>query len=256
MLQLLGLKKAPPPMKFSLLGSMKNLPVGAKSIADEMLLEDALILELNGTEHHANQSFTGKALLQMGRQFACLQAVVMSVKTLLRSKTFTGWTILKVAFWLTYSAYGFFMFTPRAGLGRSGIGGIVPKLAIYTILATVLVSVYTARSFAAFDRAAAAIALQQADRDMAMIDALSSAIAEAPEPLGAVFQAIVLSLPIYCALGAYTRLQVEALWLHVKMDEARAAAEPEPEEPSSSSSPTMKPPTHPTLTRTTPRAAP
>jgi len=151
----------------------------------------------------------GLDALEKGRGFAWKQALVQCAIVLARSKAhLDASTLIHVFFWIVYSAWGYFMFTPNKG-GKPvresfpNLSAIYPKLVIYIVTAIILVAVVSARSFVSID----------ADPDLK--DA--GLVAKAMPQLVLVLQVCVLGVPIYYGLIGFVRLQGEAVWLALKM---------------------------------------
>jgi len=150
----------------------------------------------------------GLDALEGGRGFAWKQALVQCAIVLLKAKgKLDASTLIYVAFWALFSAWGYFMFTPgKPGMavrvGFPDLKTIIPKLAIYIVTAIILVAVVSARSFTAIDT----------DPDLKDAELVAKAVPQ----LVLVIQVLVLGVPIYYGLIAFVRLQVEAMWLALK----------------------------------------
>lgn len=191
------------------------------STAEEQAREDELIVAFNDGQ---GAKYSSKEILAKGRKTAAMQAVVQCVLVFIKAGgVVSSETLVHAVFWLAYSAYGYRMFTPVKP--RTGVSAICPQLAVYIVLATVLVSVVTARSFAAIDAEARATAAPETDSPGEL---LSAALQSAPAQLGAVVSAAILAMPVYYALVALTRVQTEALWVQLKMNELAQPAKPAP----------------------------
>lgn len=183
-----------------------------KRLREETNKEREMLVALNT----AQGTKTSAELLATGRSMAIKQAVVQCIITFVKSGGhISGDTLINATFWILYAGFGYLMFTPRRAntLRRTlpDLRAIVPKLLIFIVQGTLVVAVVTARSFTEYDRD------EHVERDV-----MSRIANRAPFMLINVLQAIVLCIPVYYALAAVIRVQIEALWLALKMSDSPA----------------------------------
>ena len=182
----------------------------SKRLREETEQERELLVSLNA----AQGTKTSSELLATGRGMAIKQAVVQCIITLIKSQGhISGDTLIYASFWILYAGFGYLCFTPRKFNTHRrtlpDLKWIVPRLLIFIVQGTLVVAVVTARSFTSFDRD------EHAERDV-----ISRIADRVPLMLLNMVQAIVLCIPVYFALGAVIRVQIEALWLALKMSDS------------------------------------
>ena len=116
--------------------------------------EDQLLLALR---HGLGAKHGGMEILASGRRKAVIQGIVQVLIVIVRSHLqLSGNAIIWGLFWIGYSGFGFFMFTPRKGTPQYRAvpdhSSILPKLAVYIVLASTLIAVTTSRGFSEIDR--------------------------------------------------------------------------------------------------------
>ena len=104
---------------------------------------------------------TGVQILADGRKKVVVQGIVHVILTIVRARLrASGDAFIFATFWLAYSVFGYFMFTPSVRCAKAppqhkaipDLAAILPKLAVYIVLAGALIAVVTARGFAEIDR--------------------------------------------------------------------------------------------------------